>query len=191
MQIILSSKSPRRQELVSKLGYPVSIDPIDADESFPPNLKAGEIASYLSKKKSDHYHKTLDTGEVLLTCDTIVWIDERVMNKPENIDEAKQMLLTLSGKMHEVYTGVTLKTNKDIITFAEKTEVYFKPLTLAEIDYYINTFKPLDKAGAYGIQEWIGYIGVEKIVGCYYNVMGLPLSKVYGELLQILKLPSF
>ncbi len=182
MQIILSSKSPRRQELVSKLGYPVTIDPIDADESFPSELKAGEIASYLSKKKSDHYHKNINDGEVLLTCDTIVWINDTVMNKPETLDEARQMLNVLSGEMHEVYTGVTLKTNSDTITFAEKTEVYFKPLTTSEIDYYINIFKPMDKAGAYGIQEWIGYIGVEKIVGCYYNVMGLPLSRVYGEL---------
>ncbi|MDZ4757455.1 MAG: Maf family nucleotide pyrophosphatase [Bacteroidota bacterium] len=185
MQIILASKSPRRQELVSKLAYPVIIDPIDADESFPDNLKAGEIASYLSKKKSDHYHKTINAGDVLLTCDTIVWINNEVMNKPENIEEARQMLQILSGEMHEVYTGVTLKTEKQTITFAEKTEVYFKPLSEVEIDHYINTFKPFDKAGAYGIQEWIGYIGVEKIVGCYYNVMGLPLSRVYGELRRL------
>ncbi len=182
MKIILSSKSPRRQELISKLDYPVAIDPIDADESFPLDLQAGEIASYLSKKKSDHYTKVINPGEVLLTCDTIVWIENKVLNKPETLEEAKQMLQLLSGKMHEVYTGVTLKTAKQTITFAEKTEVYFKTLSNAEINYYVNTFKPMDKAGAYGIQEWIGYIGVEKIVGCYYNVMGLPLSRVYGEL---------
>lgn len=120
MQIILSSKSPRRQELVSKLGYPVTIDPIDAEESFPSELKAGEIASYLSKKKSVHYHKNINDGEVLLTCDTIVWINDTVMNKPETLDEARQMLNVLSGEMHEVYTGVTLKTNTNTITFAEK-----------------------------------------------------------------------
>jgi septum formation protein len=181
--IILSSKSPRRQQLLAGLDIPYSIDPLDIDESFPTHLIKGAVAEYLCNAKSEGYSKPIG-DQILLTCDTIVCIDNLVINKPANANEAKIMLQNLSGKMHEVYTGVCLRNDVKKYIFSECTKVYFRELSESEIEYYIEKYKPYDKAGAYGVQEWLGYVAVEKIEGCFYNVMGLPLSKVYEALKQ-------
>lgn len=178
--IILASKSPRRQMLLKELGIDFIVRTKNTEENYPTALKAEKIPLYLSKIKADAFENDLEATDILITADTIVWINGRALNKPENLDQAKEMLSELSGKRHEVYTGVYMKTTNKTISFFDKTAVYFKNLTTTEIDYYVENYKPLDKAGAYGIQEWIGYIGIERFDGCYYNVMGLPLRKVYA-----------
>ncbi len=181
--IILGSKSPRRKQLLQESGLAFTVEHFDVEESYPESLQKEEIAIYLSRKKAKAYAKPL--GDAILLCaDTIVCIDDSVLNKPADFDEAYAMLSHLSGRMHEVYTGITLCYNNEYKSFYERTEVYFKPLTSIEIERYIIQNSPYDKAGAYGIQEWIGYIGVEKIIGCYYNVMGMPLSRLVKELLN-------
>jgi len=159
-----------------------SVQPINADESFPSNLQAEQIALYLCEKKAAAFPDKLNEDEILITADTIVWIDNIVLNKPVDEFEAKQMLQLLSGKMHQVFTGVCLTTNKSKISFTDETKVYFKSLTEEEILFYIRNYKPFDKAGSYGAQDWLGLIGVEKIEGSYFNVMGLPIHRVYKEL---------
>lgn len=186
-QIILASKSPRRQELIKGLELPYRVFTYEVDESFPNELKADEIALYLAKKKADAYPETLQPNEVLLTADTIVWINNHVLNKPENEKEAYQMLQEICGTTHSVYTGVCLKSNVDSISFVEKSDVSIKQLNDSEIWHYIKNYKPFDKAGSYGIQDWFGYIAVEKINGCFYNVMGLPVSKLYDKIKQLSK----
>jgi septum formation protein len=182
--IILASQSPRRKSLLEGMNIPFVIKIKDIDESYPPTLIGADIAEFLSKKKSEAFSNELQKNDILITADTIVWHNNKVLNKPQNIIEAKEMLQCLSGLMHTVYTGVTLCTLEKTNTFSSCTNVWFKNLQNAEIDFYINKFKPLDKAGSYGIQEWIGYIGIEKIEGCYFNVMGLPTSMLYGALLN-------
>jgi septum formation protein len=184
-KIILGSSSPRRQQLLKDAGFEIKIQPINADESFPDNLKAEEIALYLCEKKATAFPDKLADGEVLITADTIVWVDDIVLNKPGSEFEAKQMLTLLSGKMHRVFTGVCITTNKNKISFTDETKVHFKNLTEAEISFYITYYKPFDKAGSYGAQDWLGLIGVEKIEGSYFNVMGLPVDKVYGALSKL------
>lgn len=180
--LILASKSPRRQYLLKEAGFSFEIRTKEVDESFPPHLSNEEVALFLASKKSDAFD--LKDGEILVTADTIVCLDKEVINKPENETEAYLMLRKLSGRMHRVYTGVTIRNNKKKHSFFELTNVYFRRLTEDEIHYYIQTEKPLDKAGAYGIQEWLGYVAVTKIEGCYYNVMGFPIAKFYSELLK-------
>ncbi|MES2286349.1 MAG: Maf-like protein [Bacteroidota bacterium] len=182
--LILASKSPRRQYLMKELGLDFEVHTKDVDESFPENLKAQEIPLYLCQKKADAFDEELTDNTVVITADTIVWIDNQVLNKPENFDDAVRMLKLLSGKKHEVYTGVCLRSKHKTKTFYALTNVYFKELSQEEIEYYINNFNPYDKAGAYGAQEWIGYIAVEKIEGSYFNVMGLPVRELYEELLK-------
>ena len=182
-KIILCSQSPRRRHLLAGLDVDFETDALDMDESFPNHLVKGEVAYWLAEKKSTTYTKPLG-DKILLTCDTIVCLGNEVINKPQDLAEATAMIEKLSGRMHEVYTGVCLRTQTKQTTFTVCTKVYFKPLTEQEISYYVNTYKPMDKAGAYGIQEWLGYIGIDKIEGCYYNVMGLPLSKIYEVLLS-------
>lgn len=184
--ILLASKSPRRQELIKGLQFPFTIVPLDVDESFPEILKGGDIAAYLAKKKAEGYLPELEHGQVLLTCDTIVWIQNSIMNKPLDREEAIGMLTKLSGNMHQVFTGVCLRTREQEIIFYDETKVWFHTLTKKEIEFYVDTFKPLDKAGAYGIQEYIGYIGIQKIEGCFYNVMGMPVSRVYEGLKRLI-----
>ncbi|MGZ3863046.1 MAG: Maf family nucleotide pyrophosphatase [Bacteroidia bacterium] len=184
-KIILGSSSPRRQQLLKDAGFDISIRPINADESFPGNLKAEQIALYLCEKKASAFPDKLNNGEVLITADTIVWIDDIVLNKPGSEFEAKQMLQLLSGKMHRVYTGVCLTTNNNKISFTDETKVFFRNLTEAEILFYIENYKPFDKAGSYGAQDWLGLVGVDKIEGSYFNVMGLPVHKVYEALTRI------
>jgi septum formation protein len=152
------------------------------EEKYPPGLSGGEIALYLAEQKSDAYTGNLKETEVLLTADTIVWYRDRELGKPESREEAVEMLLDLSGETHQVYTGVCLRSNQTRSSFFVATDVLFSKLEHPEIEYYVDHFRPYDKAGAYGIQEWIGHIAVEKIVGSYFNVMGLPVQKVYSEL---------
>lgn len=183
-RLILASKSPRRQQLLSGLGFNFEVVSREVDESFPPLLKAQEIPLYLSKIKAEAFNDLLDDNTIVLTADTIVWITDKVLNKPENDEEAYQMLRLLSGNMHEVFTGVTISSKFKHQSFFSKTNVYFKHLSDEEIWYYIKNFQPFDKAGAYGAQEWIGYIAIEKIEGSYFNVMGLPVKEVYEELIK-------
>lgn len=183
-QLILGSASPRRQELLKSLGFDFLIKPTHADETFPSNLKAQEIPIYLAEKKADAYPVELKETEILITSDTIVWCDGKVLNKPVNFIEGKQMLETLSGKMHEVFTAVCLKSGNKQTTFFDVSKVYFKKLKSEEIEYYLTNFSPYDKAGGYGVQDWIGYIGIDKIEGSFYNVMGLPVKELYEELIK-------
>lgn len=184
-KIILGSGSPRRQQLLQDAGLNFRVEPINADESFPGNLQGEQIAKYLCEKKATAYPGALKDDELLITADTIVWINDIVLNKPADEFEAKQMLQLLSGKMHRVFTGVCLKTAKTQTSFTDETKVYFKHFSEAELDYYIKTCKPFDKAGSYGAQDWLGLVGVEKIEGSYFNVMGLPVHRVYEELLKL------
>ncbi len=179
--LILASGSPRRQAFFKELDLDFTIQVKEIDETYSPELKRSEITDYLSKLKASVF-TDLRENDILITSDTIVWKDEKAMNKPQDINEAKQMLQTLSGKMHEVITSVCFTSKTFQITVNDVTKVWFKSLSEAEIEYYIKVYKPFDKAGSYGIQEWIGYIGIEKIEGCYFNVMGLPVRLVYKTL---------
>lgn len=183
-RFILASKSPRRQFLLKELGIPFELVTKEVDESFPDHLQKDEIPLFLSRKKADAFERDLDEKTIVITADTIVWINDHVLNKPENAEEASVMLRELSGNRHEVFTGVCLKSSKKEVAFAVRTIVYFRELTAGEINYYISQYKPFDKAGAYGAQEFIGYIGVEKIEGSYFNVMGLPVKELYEELVK-------
>jgi len=182
--IILASKSPRRQFLLKELGLDFEIRTKDVDESFPKKLKGKQIALYLCKKKAEAFKSELKSNDLLITADTIVWINGKVLNKPADYNEAVKMLKTLSGKMHAVFTGVSLSTSEKQKKFCCETKVYFKILSSREINFYVRNYKPFDKAGAYGAQEWIGYVGVEKIIGSYFNVMGFPLKELYEELMK-------
>ncbi|KAB2858806.1 MAG: septum formation protein Maf [Flavobacteriales bacterium] len=180
--IVLASKSPRRQQLLKDLGLNFSVVLKEVEEVYPSNLKKQEVALYLSKLKADAFLPDLKENQLVITSDTIVCLDDKIIGKPKDRDDAFNMLSDLSGKMHEVVTAVTLTSAEKQVSFYVTTQVYFKTLSNFEIDYYINHYKPFDKAGSYGIQEWIGYIGIEKIVGSYFNVMGLPVKELYDEL---------
>ena len=180
---ILASQSPRRQYLLNELGLLYTILSHEIDEVYPDSLKRGEIALYLSSLKADAFSKDeLGDDSILITADTIVWMDDRCIGKPENEDDAIRMLTKLSGRRHSVYTGVCLQSAGKRRLFEVRTDVYFRLLLPEEIEHYVKEFKPLDKAGAYGIQEWIGIIGVSRIDGCYFNVMGLPVQRLYEEI---------
>jgi septum formation protein len=183
-QLILGSNSPRRHELLTSLGFKFLNKPIHADESFPIDLVAEEIPLYLAEKKADAYDEELKDTDILITADTIVWCEGKVYNKPANFVEGKAMLESLSGKMHEVFTGVCLKSGNKQTTFYDVSKVYFKKLKPEEIEYYLMNFSPYDKAGSYGVQDWLGYIGIDKIEGSFYNVMGLPVKELYEELVK-------
>ena len=178
-KLILGSKSPRRQELIQGLGLPYEVRTLDTDESYTESLKPQQIASFLAEIKAKALLDTLKPNELLLTSDTVVITQDHVLGKPANKEAAKKMIATLSGKSHQVITGVHLATLEQSYTFDVTTEVTFLPLESWEIDYYVEKFNPLDKAGSYGIQEWIGYIGIEKMHGSYYNVMGLPTAELW------------
>lgn len=181
-EIILASKSPRRQQLLKDLGLDFQIILKEVEEIYPPELKREEVPMFLSKLKADAFVPDLKPNQLVITSDTIVCLEGRIIGKPKDREDAFHMLSDLSGKMHEVITAVTLTSLEKQVSFFVITEVYFKTLTNLEIDYYINEYQPYDKAGSYGIQEWIGYIGIEKIVGSYFNVMGLPVKELYDEL---------
>lgn len=182
-KILLASKSPRRQELLQGLNLNFEIVSINSDESFPEILKREQITEYISENKAKAYTH-LNSNELLITADTLVWLDGKIMGKPADKSEAFEMIQSMSGKTHEVFTSVTLKSESKIKTFSDVTEVEFDEISSEEINFYIDNYKPFDKAGAYGIQEWIGYAKIKGIRGCYYNVMGLPLPKLYQELLD-------
>ncbi len=182
-QIILASGSPRRQELLKGLDIPFSIQIKEVEEHYPENLKADKITAYLARLKAGAF-TNLKENELIITADTIVWLENEALMKPVNDEDAQGLLLKLSGKAHEVYTSVCLKSARKTRVFSDKTRVYFKQLSIDEINYYIHKYKPFDKAGAYGAQDWIGYIAIEKLEGSYFNVMGLPVHKLYKELLD-------
>ncbi|MBB77864.1 MAG: septum formation protein Maf [Crocinitomicaceae bacterium] len=182
-KIILASKSPRRQELVKELNFEFEIrSNKDVEEIYPDLLDPYKVPEYLAALKSSPIISSLSENEILLTSDTIVLFQNQILGKPKSKEEGIKMLKTLSGKTHEVITGVQLKDINKTISFSSITKVFFKHLTDEEISFYIEKHNPLDKAGSYAIQEWIGYIGVSKIEGCYYNVMGLPLHDIYKKL---------
>ena len=187
-KIVLASNSPRRKELLAGLGLQFEVCTLKGiDESYPDNLKGEEIPKHISMKKAQAYLPTMEEDELLITADTIVYTKDAegngiVLGKPQDAVEAHAMLRTLSGKTHEVITGVNILTKKKHCIFAVTSEVSFAELTDEEIDYYIENYRPFDKAGAYGIQEWIGFIGVNGLRGSYFNVMGLPVQRLYEEL---------
>ena len=185
-KVILASGSPRRRELMAGLGvnYEVRILP-DVDESYPDTLQGEEIPLYIAKEKAGAYIPMMQPDELIITADTIVWLDGKVLGKPRDREDALQMLRTMSGRTHEVFTGVCITTTDWQRSITAQTEVRFATLSEDEIIYYVDNFKPMDKAGAYGVQEWIGFIGVENISGSYYNIMGLPVQKLYRELLKV------
>lgn len=180
--LILGSKSPRRQELLKKANLKFRVTTLDCNESFPETLNPKKAALFLAEKKSKSYKKKFKSGEILITADTIVALKGEIMGKPSNSAEASAMLKKLSGKTHKVISGVCLRSGSKKISFADETEVTFKRLSPEEISFYVSRFKPFDKAGAYGIQEWIGLVGVRSIKGSYFNVVGLPIQKLIIEL---------
>lgn len=182
-KVILASNSPRRRELLAGLGLNYEVRVLaDIDESYPPDLPAADIAKYIAHKKAEANKSTMADDEMIITADTIVVVDDMVMGKPADDNDAARMLRTLSDKTHKVITGVCITTLDRQSLFDVTTGVTFKNLTDDEINYYISHYHPNDKAGAYGIQEWIGYIGVTGLEGSYYNVMGLPVQRIYDEL---------
>lgn len=181
--IILASNSPRRKELLSGLNIPYEIKTLpDIDESYPDSLAGEDIAIYIAKEKANAYLDQLDDKILLITADTIVLLDGKVYGKPSDETDAKQMLRDLSGKTHQVITGVCITTKDKQVSFGVSSEVRFSKLDDDEIEYYVSNYKPFDKAGAYGVQEWIGYVAVEYISGSYFNIMGLPIQRLYREL---------
>ncbi len=211
MNIILGSQSPRRRELMAGLDIPFTSITIDADESYPADLQAGDIPLYISRAKARAYEDKLHENDLLITSDTIVWLNGQMLGKPQSKEEAKQMLAQLSGQTHQVYTSVcfTWRTPKNNVTnlnnstplyttlnnstppytihhdtLVDCTNVTFRTLSAEEIDYYVEKYMPLDKAGAYGVQEWIGYVGVTRMEGSYFNVMGFPIGRIYQWLMD-------
>lgn len=183
----LASASPRRRELLKGLDIDFTVEPgKDEKEAYSEGMPHTEIPEFLARHKSESFHRELVPHEVLITADTLVFLDEKILGKPHSPEEARQMLRALSGRTHTVTTGVALRTRDRIHTFSDTTEVDFRPLADPEIDYYIKTYRPFDKAGAYGIQEWIGYTGITAIRGSYFNVMGLPVQRLYTELCNFL-----
>ncbi|MXV51539.1 septum formation protein Maf [Pedobacter sp. HMF7647] len=182
--IILASKSPRRQELLKLLGLDFRVVLKDVDESYPNNLRPEEVALFIAEKKAEAFDELVE-DEIVITADTIVVIGEQILGKPGSPEHAVAMLQTLAGNMHEVITGVCLFYQDKMHSFYDVSEVYFRPLTDEQITYYVDNFAPMDKAGSYGIQEWIGLIGIERINGSYTNVVGLPTEKLYQELLRL------
>ena len=184
-KMILASNSPRRRELLAGLGvdFEVRVLP-DIDESYPASLPALQTAEYIACKKAAAYREVMADDELVITADTVVIVGDEVLGKPSDAAEAARMLRKLSGRTHQVVTGVCLTTCEQTVQFSVRTDVTFKQLTDDEIDFYIKKYQPFDKAGAYGIQEWIGYIGCTGLNGSYYNVMGLPVQRIYTELQQ-------
>ena len=180
--LILASKSPRRQELLKGLELNFEIRTKEIEENFPPALFREEIPLYLSNLKAKAFEKELNEKDLVITSDTIVWNENKQLGKPKDRREAIEMLQSLSGKQHEVITAVTLMTQSKSHSFYEVTKVFFKKLSLDEIEHYVDTYQPFDKAGSYGIQEWIGFVGIPKIEGDYFNVVGLPLNRLNLEL---------
>ena len=186
-RLILASASPRRRQILADAGLPFTLaEPYEILEVWPPELPVAEVAEYLAALKSDTYPVPLAEEDILLTADTTVVLGEKVLGKPTGEAEAIEMLTALSGRAHKVITGVTLRTPDHSETFSAESEVHFRRLAAEEIDYYVRTFRPMDKAGAYAIQEWIGHVGIERIEGSFYNVMGLPIQMIYAKLNEMI-----
>lgn len=182
-QIVLASSSPRRKEMLQRLGLPFKVRTLlGIDETYPSDLPAEKIAEYISKKKAEGYKKTLLDNELIITADTIVCMGDQVYGKPHDVEEAKTMLHELSGHRHKVFSGVTVFTKDKMVSFTVESRVTFAVLDQEEIDYYVENYLPLDKAGAYGIQDWIGVVAIESIEGSYFNVVGLPMQRLYNIL---------
>lgn len=182
-RIILASASPRRKELLSKLDIDFTVKVLhDVDESFPASLPVVQVPQYISRKKADAYRQEMQENDMVITADTVVAVGRRILGKPKSAEEARVMLKLLSDRYHRVVTGVTIMTAKRTETFATVSRVRFTHLNDEEIDYYISKYKPFDKAGAYGIQEWIGMVGITELNGSYFNVMGLPVQRLYAKL---------
>ena len=189
MKLILASNSPRRRELLGGLGLDFEVRVLPGiDESYPAELQGGDIPLYISKEKANAYVGQLHEDELLITADTIVWLNGEVLEKPKDEADAYRMLRALSGQTHQVFTGVCLTTTEKQVSFSCCSDVTFSQLTDDEINYYIRNYHPLDKAGAYGVQEWIGYVGVERIEGSFFNVVGLPVQRLYQALKQNFKI---
>ncbi|MBQ5609595.1 MAG: septum formation protein Maf [Rikenellaceae bacterium] len=187
-RLILASQSPRRRQLLSDCGLEYELaERYEVEEVFPATMEADEVPVYLSRLKSEGYPTELAENDILLTADTVVIVDNEILGKPADEAEAHAMLRTLSGRAHRVTTGVTLRSKSRTESFAVQSDVYFRALTDEEIDYYVERYRPMDKAGSYGIQEWIGYVGIECIDGSFYNVMGLPVQRVYAALGEFVK----
>jgi len=187
--LILASGSPRRQEFFKRLGWPFRIATKAVEEIYDERLNGAEITDFLAKKKADAFGGLM-ADQILVTSDTIVWFNQRALEKPVDLADAKRMLQTLSGQMHEVFTSVCITTKDTQKVVNDMTKVWFKTLSEDEIDYYVVQKSALDKAGSYGIQDWLGYIGVERIEGCFFNVMGLPTRLVYHELKTLITKPN-
>ena len=181
--LILASNSPRRKQFLTDLGLTFTVKPANVNEEYPSQLQGKDIALYIAQQKASVFIN-LSPNDLVITCDTIVWANEKALGKPENKSEAQEMLLLLSGKKHQVISAVCIKSGEKEKLFFDETEVTFNNLNPLDIDYYIDTFQPFDKAGAYGIQEWIGLVGIEKINGSYTNVVGMPMEKLYNELIN-------
>ena len=186
-EIILASGSPRRKDFMNQIGFPFTIKTFDVEESFPKNLKGKEIADYIVAKKSAPFKEIIHPKQIVITADTIVWLENEYLGKPKDETDAKNMLQKLSGKSHEVITAVGFLFDGQFDIINEVTEVHFNPLSEIEIDQYVSQYNPLDKAGSYGIQDWIGEIGISKINGSYTNVVGLPLAQVYQKIKSIIQ----
>ena len=185
-KVVLASNSPRRKELLSGLGIQYEVKTLpDIDESFPEGLDGVEIPAYIARAKADAYRALMKSDELIITADTIVWLEGEVMGKPSDAEDARRMLRALSGQTHQVITGVCLTTAETQKVFSTVTDVTFCCLSEEEITYYVEHYQPMDKAGSYGIQEWIGFVGVESISGSYFNVMGLPIQRLYTELKKL------
>ena len=185
-RLVLASNSPRRRQLLSELGLTYEIRLREVDESFPPHLVRAGVAEYLAAHKASAYAADLAPDELVITADTIVCLDEDVLNKPADETEAVQMLQRLQGRAHDVYTGVCLLHGDGRrVVFSDQTRVHFRPLSLPEIEHYVRQYRPLDKAGAYGAQDWIGMVAVTRLEGSYFNVMGLPVHRVWEELVTL------
>ena len=186
LKLLLASNSPRRRELLAGLDIPMEVVKLkDVEETHPDTLKAGDIPLHIAKLKMSAYEFPLKDGEVLITADTIVWLNGKLMEKPRTEAEACAMLRELSGATHQGYTAVCMRSDYDSTSFVCESDVTFAELTDQQIRYYVETYKPLDKAGGYGIQEWIGYVGIEGIRGSYFNVMGLPVRRLYAALMTL------
>ncbi len=183
--IILASKSPRRQQFLKDLEIPFTVQLKEVEEVYPKEFQGTEITDYLADLKSQPFTNSLKKDDLLITSDTIVWLDNKALGKPKDKNDAIRILQELSGKRHQVITSVSIKSIHFQKIFNDITNVYFKELTVDEIEYYLDNHQPFDKAGSYGIQEWIGFIGIERIEGSYFNVMGLPVQKLYKELMKL------
>ena len=186
-RLILASASPRRRELLAACDIDFTLaEKFECEECYPADLSADKVAEYLSQLKSNAYPHALGEKDILLTADTVVILGDKILGKPHSEEEAFEMISSLSGATHKVVTGVTLRTATQTISFSAESSVSFRALDTEEVRYYVEKYRPLDKAGAYGIQEWIGYIGIEGIEGSFYNVMGLPVQKLYTILKNII-----